>query len=116
MNPWPQCAGRIACNQLHRVGCRQIDKMPPTLALLLWLVLLVALLCFDPAKESGTSPALWITLIWMFIVGSRLPSQWLGLQLGWGAQVLEEGNPVDRAIFFGLIVLAIGVLVLRWFN
>jgi exopolysaccharide production protein ExoQ len=116
MNPWHQCAGRIACNQLHRVSCQQIDKMPPTLALLLWLVLLVALLCFDPAKEPGTSPALWITLIWMFIVGSRLPSQWLGIQLGWGAQVLEEGNPVDRAIFFGLIVLAIGVLVLRWFN
>jgi exopolysaccharide production protein ExoQ len=91
--------------------------MPPTLALLLWLVLLLALLRFDPAKEPGTSWALWLPATWMFFVATRLPSQWLG---GYGgvvvAQALEEGNPLDRASFSLLILLATVILVTRSFN
>jgi exopolysaccharide production protein ExoQ len=90
--------------------------MPPTLALLLWLVLLLGLLCFDPAKDSGTSLALWVPLIWIFIVGSRLPSQWLGTQVGTAAQAFEEGNPLDRTIFSILILLAVGILMSRSFK
>jgi exopolysaccharide production protein ExoQ len=90
--------------------------MPPFLALLLWLVFLIGLLCFDPAKESKTSLALWVPLTWMFITGSRLPSQWLGGSVGTAAQVLEEGNPLDRGILFVLILLAIGILISRSFN
>jgi exopolysaccharide production protein ExoQ len=90
--------------------------MPPTVALILWLILLLALLRFDPAREPETSLALWIPVIWMFIVGSRLPSQWVGSQMGTVAQVLEEGNPLDRAIFSILILLAVCVLILRGFN
>lgn len=56
--------------------------MPPSLALFLWFILLVALLRFDPAKDSGTSLALWVPVTWMFILGTRLPSQWLGGQVG----------------------------------
>jgi O-antigen ligase len=90
--------------------------MPPSLALLLWLILLVALLGFDPAKDSKTSLALWVPVIWMFIIGSRLPSQWLGGQMGQAAEALEEGNPLDRTIFFVLILLAIGTLMSRSFK
>jgi len=36
--------------------------MPPFLALLLWLVLLLGLLRYDPAKDAGTSAALWVPL------------------------------------------------------
>jgi O-antigen ligase len=90
--------------------------MPPTLALLLWFVLLLGLLWFDPAKDSRTSLALWVPLTWMFIVGSRLPSQWLGSHLGAAAQAFEEGNPLDRTIFSILIVLAIGILISRSFK
>jgi exopolysaccharide production protein ExoQ len=90
--------------------------MPPTLALVLWAVLLLALLRFDPAKEPGTSVALWIPLIWLFIMGSRLPSQWLGTGPRIAAQALEEGNPLDRSIFSGLILLALVVLTLRSFS
>jgi len=64
--------------------------MPPSLALLLWFILLVALLCFDPAKDSKISLALWVPVIWMFFVGSRLPSQWFGVQVGSAAQALED--------------------------
>ena len=90
--------------------------MPPSLALLLWLVLLLGLLCFDPAKVPSTSPALWVPVIWMFILGSRLPSQWLGGQVGQAAQALEEGNPLDRTISSALILLAIGILISRSFK
>jgi exopolysaccharide production protein ExoQ len=90
--------------------------MPPFLALFLWLVLLLALLYFDPAKDPETSAALWVPVIWMFILGTRLPSQWLGGQMGTVAQTLEEGNPLDRGIFSVLIVLAIGILVSRSFK
>jgi exopolysaccharide production protein ExoQ len=94
----------------------RVDTMPPILALFFWLVLLLLLLRYDPARESATSLALWVPVIWIFIVGSRLPSQWLGFQGGSVAQALEEGNPLDRTIFFVLIVLAIGILMARSFR
>ena len=90
--------------------------MPPSLALIVWFVLLLALLCFDPAKQPQTSLALWVPLIWMFIVGSRLPSQWLGAQTGQAAQALEEGNTMDSIVYSVLILLAIGILVSRSFK
>ena len=93
-----------------------LKTMPPSLALFSWLILLVALLRFDPAKDPGTSFALWVPLIWMFILGTRLPSQWLGGQVGQVAEALEEGNPLDRTIFSVLILLAIGVLTSRSFK
>jgi exopolysaccharide production protein ExoQ len=86
--------------------------MPPFLALLLWLVFLIGLFWFDPAKTRGTSVALWVPLIWMFFLGSRLPSQWLGM----GAGALEEGSPLDRTIDLVLILLAIGILMSRSFK
>jgi exopolysaccharide production protein ExoQ len=90
--------------------------MPPIVALYLWLALLVVLLVFDPAREPKTSAALWVPVIWMFIAASRLPSQWMGVQVGSEAVAFEEGNPLDRAIFTLLILLAIGVLLSRSFN
>jgi exopolysaccharide production protein ExoQ len=90
--------------------------MPPIIALLLWLILLLALLRFDPAREPGTSSALWVPLIWIFIVATRLPSQWLGGAVQIGSGSLEEGNPLDRVVFSALMVLAIVILMARRFN
>lgn len=90
--------------------------MPPSLALFLWLILLAALFRFDPAKDAKISLALWVPVIWMFILGSRLPSQWLGGQMGQAAQALEDGNPLDRTISSALILLAIGILMSRSFK
>jgi O-antigen ligase len=52
----------------------------------------------------------------MFIVGSRSPSQWLGGQVGISAQAFSEGNPLDRSIELGLILLTLGVLSARSFK
>jgi exopolysaccharide production protein ExoQ len=90
--------------------------MPPLIALFLWFVLLLAFLCFDPAKIRETSGALWIPVTWMFFAGSRLPSQWLGAITGQNWVVnLEDGNPLDRTINLVLIGLAIAILVSRSF-
>jgi len=52
----------------------------------------------------------------MFIVGSRLPSQWLGSQTESAVQAVTEGNALDRIVFSVLILLAIGILVSRGFK
>lgn len=88
--------------------------MPPFLALSIWLILLVALFRFDPARDPKTSLALWLPVIWMFIVGSRLPAQWLSL--GFSVEYSQEGNPLDRSVDLVLIVLAIAVLMSRSFK
>jgi len=90
--------------------------MPPIVALLLWLILLLALLCFDPAKEPGTSWALWVPLIWIGIVASRLPSQWIGFDMVSASQAIQDGNPLDRLILSILIVAAAGILISRSFR
>ena len=90
--------------------------MAPSIALGLWFILLVGLLCFDPAKSPNTSLALWIPVISMFIAGTRNISQWLNGQVGISAAAFEEGNPLDRVISLGLILLAIGVLMARSVN
>jgi len=90
--------------------------MPPDLALLLWFVLLLALLYWDPAKEAGTSLALWVPTIWIFILASRLPSQWWNGSLSSAGTSVVDGNPIDRAIFSLLILLALGTLISRSFK
>src|ERR1700733_13685132 len=90
--------------------------MSPSLALVAWLALLVGLLYLDPAKVPGSSLALWVPLTWMFIVGTRLPSQWVGGHVGLVSQALEEGNSLDRSISCGLILLAVGILISRSFK
>jgi O-antigen ligase len=90
--------------------------MSASLALFFWLILLLTLLCWDPARHSKTSLALWVPVIWMFIIGSRLPSQWFGGPVEMAAKALEEGNPLDRTILLVLILLAIGILVSRSFR
>lgn len=90
--------------------------MPPSLALLVWAVLLVALLRFDPAREPKASWALWIPVTWMFIAGSRLPDQWMGGNVGTSLQSLEDGNSLDRTIFLVLIAAAFAVLFSRSFK
>jgi len=90
--------------------------MPPTLVLFLWVLLLLALLWLDPAQNAKTSKALWIPVVWLFIEGSRLPSQWINPGGLATAQSMEDGNPLDRVIFLVLILLAIGVLFSRSFS
>jgi hypothetical protein len=89
--------------------------MPPLVALTLWAILLVALLRIDPAKESRVSPWLWAPILWMFILATKLPSQWLGDGGGMSAQAFEEGNALDRSIDIGFILVGTWILRSRSF-
>jgi O-antigen ligase len=90
--------------------------MPPNLALLLWFILLLGLLYFDPAKGPRGSAASWLAVIWISIASSRLPSQWFGGVEMSAADAYQEGNPIDRTIFSLLILLSLYVLISRSFN
>jgi len=91
--------------------------MSPSLALSIWLVFLVGLFCFDPARERKTSTALWVPIVWFFFIGSRSPSVWLGLSSGPSlAQALEEGSPLDRTVYLLLALAALVILVSRSFR
>src|SRR5580704_6653677 len=91
--------------------------MSPSSALLIWLVLLLGLFCFDPARGPKPSAALWVPVIWLFFLGSRTPSLWLGLSYASStAQALEEGSPLDRTIFSLLTLAAFVILVSRSFQ
>lgn len=90
--------------------------MPPGIALFLWFVLLIALFRYDPAKDTDNSRALWLPVIWLFLLASRLPSQWLGASTGGAAGVYLEGSPVDRIVFLALAAMALAVLLSRSFR
>jgi exopolysaccharide production protein ExoQ len=90
--------------------------MSPSTALLLWLIFLTALLWFDPAKSEEISLALWVPVTEFFIIGSRLPSAWLGVQGGSAAQAAQDGNGLDRAVYLALIFLALAILASRSFK
>jgi exopolysaccharide production protein ExoQ len=90
--------------------------MPPSIALLVWFILLVVLLYFDPAKDSGVSAAVWVSAIWIFFIATKLPSQWLGNTSGTMAQNFQEGSPLDRAVDLVLILSMFGILISRSFN
>lgn len=84
------------------------------LAIYTYFIGLFILLRRDQAKDRQVSGALWIPLIWMLILASRLPSQWVGYYTASSAQAAyEDGNPLDRLIYTVLIVLALRTLVSR---
>jgi exopolysaccharide production protein ExoQ len=64
-------------------------------------------------RTIRTSKALWIPVIYLWIIGSRPVSAWLGIAPADGTNVQLEGSPLDAAIFGLLLISAIVVLVRR---
>jgi len=89
--------------------------MPPQIATLLCLGLIGGLFWLDRKGFKGFSPALWVPLLWMFFAGSRFASQWLALGMPemQSAQGYNDGSPLDRNIFLGLVLVGIWVLMKR---
>src|SRR5262245_16010934 len=88
--------------------------MPPSVATIGWVVVVIGLFALDRDRTARTSKVLWIPVIWLSIAGSRDVSEWLGL----GSKVTSieqatEGNAFDRNIYAALIVVALIVLVTR---
>jgi len=88
--------------------------MPPQIALILYVVGILAFLWMDRDRDARTSWALWIPTIWFLIASSRMVSQWLSGQPEFAKpEEYLEGSPLDRNIFTMLIVAAIAVLISR---
>jgi exopolysaccharide production protein ExoQ len=91
--------------------------VPPAIALVVYLIVPFFLIRLDSKTDPAPSRSLWIPLIWMFIMASRLPSQWIGRTDASMATAVMDGSPLDRGIFLVLMALAIGALAgarLEW--
>jgi len=92
--------------------------MPPTLALFLTIGFIVFLFRRDFRERPNISAAIWLPLIWFFLIASKPVSAWLhilGLPIG-GAVSLEEGSPLDACVYLSLIVAGCYVLNQRRIN
>jgi exopolysaccharide production protein ExoQ len=88
-------------------------SLPPFVGLVLTIALVVYLFRRDLREKPNVTGALWLPFIWMVLVGSRSPTQWLkvlGLaELG----STDEGNPIDALIYLALIIAGLCVLKRR---
>jgi exopolysaccharide production protein ExoQ len=84
------------------------------LATFLCILGIWGLFLLERDRKTRTSRALWLPTIWISLAASRMVSQWLSTapQPATGQQYIE-GNPIDRAVLTGLLVVAIFVLVGR---
>ncbi len=90
--------------------------MGPLAALLcIWFIVH----CFrqDFRENEEASSALWVPLLWMFLAGSRYVSSWLSLGgPGDSGVSYDEGSPVDRLVFFALLMAGLVILKRRRLN
>jgi len=86
--------------------------MPPFLANLVYAGGIAALFYLDRDNSIRTSKALWLPVAYLWILGSRSLSAWLGVTPT-GTNVQLEGSPIDAAFYTILFIGAASVLVLR---
>jgi exopolysaccharide production protein ExoQ len=86
--------------------------MNPSLASLICVCGIAGLFYLDRDRSVRTSKALWLPIIYLWIVGSRAVSVWLGVTPSSGTNVQLEGSPLDAAVFG--ILLAAAIVVLAW--
>jgi len=86
--------------------------MNPSLASLIYTCGIAGLFYLDRDKSIRTSKALWLPVAYLWILGSRPLSEWLGMKAS-GANFAMEGSPIDGAFFQILLIAAICVLIYR---
>jgi exopolysaccharide production protein ExoQ len=86
---------------------------PPAVALVLTIAFIVFLFRRDFREQPNVTGALWLPLIWMLLIGSRSPTQWLAIGGYMQGGSMEEGNPFDAFVYFTLIAAGMYVLSKR---
>lgn len=87
--------------------------MPSQVAALLYTCVILWLFYDDSRQKRTTSWALWIPLVYFFLIASRPVSMWLGLQSVGTAEQVLDGSPVDRLTYATLQALAALILLQR---
>lgn len=86
--------------------------MNTTLAFLIFSIGIAGLFFLNRDDSVRTSKALWLPVMWLWIIGSRPVSMWLGVGATYGNSLdaTLDGSPTDAAVF--AVLLAIGFIVL----
>jgi len=91
--------------------------MPPQFALAASLGFTCWLFVRDRKHGNSSSGATWIPLIWLLILGSRPVSSWIGFDQTSEPVYYQDGSPLDRNVFLGLMLAGFFVLwrrQIRW--
>jgi exopolysaccharide production protein ExoQ len=86
--------------------------MPPTLALVITVSFIAYLFRRDVRERPNVTGALWLPVVWVFIVCSKTPSQWLylfGLP-GFASTSIEEGSSLDALVLSGMILFGLHIV------
>lgn len=86
-----------------------------------YFAVICGLFWLDRDRKARTSPGLWIPVAWLLVISGRTISEWLvafhfmnSSPLASGsADAVLDGNPVDRNVYSGLLVLGLLVLIQR---
>jgi exopolysaccharide production protein ExoQ len=87
--------------------------MPHIFGITFYYCVMGALFWFERNRNIRTSRELWIPTIWLLIIGSRPVSLWIGMAPEASPDALVEGSPVDRIIYFALILAGLVILLRR---
>lgn len=87
--------------------------MNPTLASIICACGIAGLFYLDRDKTIRTSKALWLPVVYLWILGGRPVSFWLGVNQPSGSDAQLDGSPIDAAVYAILAATAIGVLIYR---
>jgi exopolysaccharide production protein ExoQ len=87
--------------------------MSPSLASLIYACGIAGLFYLNRDNSVRTSKALWLSVVYLWVIGSRPVSEWLGITSPGISNDQLEGSPVDAAFFGILLIAAVCVLVHR---
>jgi O-antigen ligase len=87
--------------------------MSPLLASLVYTCGIAGLFYLDRDKSLRTSKALWLPVLYLWVIGSRPVSVWLGYAPSNGFDNNLNGSPIDAVFFLVLLILALCVLFNR---
>lgn len=90
--------------------------MSPLIATFIYGVGIAGLFFLNRDTTIKTSGALWLPVVYLWVLGSRPVSFWLGgtPPAGvWNAQAQLDGSPIDAAFYAVLLILGLGILIHR---
>jgi O-antigen ligase len=88
--------------------------MTRLIATFLYTGLIVSLMWMDREPKGRTSAALWLPITWLALAGSRSVSEWLlSAPPGGTAEAVAEGDPINRIVYAGLVLMGLLVLAVR---